>query len=850
MAHVARPRVAQRLRAASAYRVTVVVAGAGFGKTTAVRQLIGDEPGAVFFLVPHSAVSLEAFLRAFAHSLADRVPSFAATVDQALIWAESANEPIEALVAWATEHLRGLDGPIVIDDLHHTDIAEPGRVARFLGLLIDRLAGGPRWVFISRTAGALPTTEWTLYGDADDPIEPADLTMDVAEATALAAETGSALTAAEIGHLVAFTGGWPFLLAYAIRSSRRVVDLDRIEQLTRELTFRYLAEQLWAELDAGERQLLLYAAVLAEVRLDDELPGVGNVRRPLQRLARTMPFLNVTASAFRLHDLLREFARTQFLALPASARCDVLTESSRVLERRGALREAIRTLIEAGDAPRVHAFAERHFTTLMEDAYIGECEAILAAFPFADPALAPDVQLAIAIRIALVRRAHDRVVAEVEELLRRPAAWAHRFYALSAAWNSALINGNGGFFLPQIHASLDADPPPLVHAFLLACRSTINAHSGNVPAAHEDLLAAVLLAGSMESVEHARVVNIIAMAYEACGDLEAAIREIRRAAAYCEEHATWQLAAAMRINETIIAILASRHDVFVQASERAIAASRAAGNWAASRTAHQLVAYVQAISNRSDTAEVVAIADPAPTLASIRNVLVLAEVCKAIVAMSRGDAEGGYLLLGRRGDWANYTYVVAHLRALAAAMMGRGAAKELAAARILQKTPAAAAAAAHGGFPRYLPIATQLALGRWHAAHSAMRELDRPPEAFTDLHEAMRSMSEGPPFTGVRPTLERAADAPFAGFLASVLLRTLDRVRDPDDSQSSIVLTAAESAVLLLLEDGCSYQEIAARRGSSLSTVKAQASAVFRKLGTPGNRVRALREARRRGLLR
>jgi ATP/maltotriose-dependent transcriptional regulator MalT len=847
VAHIARERVIERLAQATAYRVAVVVAGAGYGKTTAVRALAARLPASVYHAVPHLAGSLDAFLRALARALAEPLPAFAATVDRALVGAHDADDPVEALVAWASPHLQAIEGTLVIDDLHHTDIESPGLVARFLARLVETLTDGPRWLFVTRVAGALPTATWALYGVADDPVGPADLAMHAADAAELAAASGSMLTPADLAHLVAFTRGWPFLLAYAIRTSRRVAELDRIEQITREMTFRYLAEQLWSELADDEQRLLFFAALLNGVAFDDTLPGVRNVRRTLQRLARTMPFVNVTAHAFTLHDLVRDFARTHFLTLDADVRCDLLTQAARVFEGRGALGDALSALIETSDASRVYAFAERHFTTLIEDAYITECQAILTAFPCADPSRAPDVHLALAIRLALVRQGLHTVATEMNVLLDRPAAWMYRIIALRAFSIDALNTGTGAAALPRLDAALLDDPPPLARALVLACRATLLAHEGKTTAARGDLFAAVALVGSIESVEHALVVNTIAIAYHACGDFEAAIRESRRAAAFSEAHACWHLASGIRINEMVIALRDARYDAFVRASEGAIAASRAAGNWAALRTARQLIAFVHAISNRPDDALAAMTADPASTLVRMPNVVAGEELCTAIVAMSRGEFERAHVMLGRRSDWASYGYLAVQARLLAAAMLGRDTTRELAAARSQRNLDTASAP--HGGFPRYLAIATHLARRRWHAGAAALGALDRPPEAFADLHEAMRSLGEGPPFTGVRPALERAAATPFAGFIAGVLLRTIDSDLEARHAPSTIVLTAAESAVLLLIDEGRSYQEIATYRGSSLSTVKAQASSVFRKLGTPGNRVRALNEAHRRGLL-
>ena len=141
---------------------------------------------------------------------------------------------------------------------------------------------------------------------------------------------------------------------------------------------------------------------------------------------------------------------------------------------------------------------------------------------------------------------------------------------------------------------------------------------------------------------------------------------------------------------------------------------------------------------------------------------------------------------------------------------------------------ATAAITARPGAPRVLVVTTYDSdadtLPALEAGATGYLLKDAPPE---ELAQAVRAAAAG-----------RSALAP------SVADRLLERMRTP-----SAALSARETEVLGLVADGLTNQQVSQRLHLSQATVKSHLVHVYTKLGVD-SRTAAVREARRRGLIR
>ncbi|HEY0798035.1 MAG TPA: hypothetical protein VGD50_02740, partial [Candidatus Baltobacteraceae bacterium] len=154
---IVRPRIVERLRRASRYRVTLLVAGAGFGKSVAIRHFLDEDLVAhVHFSLRHEHAALLGFARGLAEALEEFAPGAPKSVAQAYENALRADAPAIELAGWASVHFRDYAGTIVIDDFHE---ANDPACSIFLTELVQRLTH-VRWLIATRDALELPVASW------------------------------------------------------------------------------------------------------------------------------------------------------------------------------------------------------------------------------------------------------------------------------------------------------------------------------------------------------------------------------------------------------------------------------------------------------------------------------------------------------------------------------------------------------------------------------------------------------------------------------------------------------------------------------------------------------------------
>ena len=154
-----------------------------------------------------------------------------------------------------------------LDGSLHVADADP-EVARFLSSLIERTKGKIRWIIASRSTTGLPVGTWLAYRDADLAVDEQDLRFTLDEARVAAGALGLTIRDEELTELLALTEGWPAALSFALRTSTRSSELRNVSALTREMIYRLLAEQVYASLDASERNLLEVAVVLPAIDVE------------------------------------------------------------------------------------------------------------------------------------------------------------------------------------------------------------------------------------------------------------------------------------------------------------------------------------------------------------------------------------------------------------------------------------------------------------------------------------------------------------------------------------------------------------------------------------------------------
>ena len=344
---ILRRRVIDRIAAAAMQRVVLIVAPAGYGKSVALAQYLStNKEPCVRFDVRSDHDALLGFLRGFADALIEVAPDARATLAGAYEKNAGSPNPGSDLALWMHSHLKSYRGVIAIDDLH---VAQEDReVTRFLSALIERTKGRVQWIIASRSTLGLPIGTWLAYGDSDLAIDEHDLKFSVDEAKEAARAFRLGVRDEELYDLLNLTDGWATAMSFALRSSTRSIDLRNISTMTREMIYRYLAEQVYGALNEEERRFIESASLLSEIHVEVMIEaGFDRAAGMIEDLRQRVAFIHENAGVYRLHDLFREFVQHQLELQGKQVALERRLQLGSVLQRRGEYGNSLSLFVEA-----------------------------------------------------------------------------------------------------------------------------------------------------------------------------------------------------------------------------------------------------------------------------------------------------------------------------------------------------------------------------------------------------------------------------------------------------------------------------------------------------------------------
>lgn len=312
---VAKADVIDRLCSTSVPFATVIVAPAGYGKTTLLARWAEADPRR-FAWVALDARDDDAlvFLRYVAAAI-HRVEPVGAEVFDALsgpggsTWANRVPRVGSALAQ--------IEQPFVLvfDDLHA--ITNPACLD-IVGALCEYIPQGSQIAVASRIEPPLPLARWRAQGWVQE-VGVADLRLDEQEASVLLAAVGVELAAGELATLTRRTEGWPaglYLAALSLQAG--ATGLQGVESISGDDRFvaDYFRDELVSRLPAAEAQFLKHTSVLERMsgELCDAVLDTARSADRLQALERTNCFvvpLDRRGTWYRYHHLFGELLRNE-----------------------------------------------------------------------------------------------------------------------------------------------------------------------------------------------------------------------------------------------------------------------------------------------------------------------------------------------------------------------------------------------------------------------------------------------------------------------------------------------------------------------------------------------------------
>ncbi len=384
---ILRQRLVQRILRATQFRLTMLVAGAGFGKSIAVRDFLQTHPlEHVRFNVKPDNRSLISFVRGLANAISATNPHLRLSLAGALEAAKQSTDPAKALADWLLAHLESAPTTIVIDDLHYVSIdAEVSSVSTLLRILVDQTRGKKRWIISTRSNMELPVSAWSESGAMDAPVDENDLRFTVDDARAVARLTNARLGDDEIAELLNLTDGWPAAFMLGLSTPERTSALRERTAPTHGYIYRYLAQSVLENVKPRIKKFLLETSVFPS--LDGRLLENSNWKDHaaiLTELGHQGGVISLTSEgAPQYPELLREFLQEELRKSGDHAYINAMRHAAQALERSGSVAQALDYHTEISSSNDVARLLQDYGFNLIES---GNADTVQKSMPIAEKA--------------------------------------------------------------------------------------------------------------------------------------------------------------------------------------------------------------------------------------------------------------------------------------------------------------------------------------------------------------------------------------------------------------------------------------------------------------------------------
>jgi LuxR family transcriptional regulator, maltose regulon positive regulatory protein len=316
-----RERINSLLQRSLKYSVTLIEAGTGYGKSTAILSFINRSNHPVYwFTIAGTERDPQLFLAKLFTAFNQRDERVG---DEALrILDMPDSTPQEALIAFINAVSIAINDEtlFIMDDFHR--IQDIDEIISYVDWLIENLPSNVHLVLSTRNNPTFPNlNKWRVKGDILE-IDKDDLTFNLQEVTQLfTTQYGISLDETDGQELLNKTEGWAIGLQMVWQSLQRNPGLSIHQVLedgrhSRTALFDYLADEVLSGLDAETQKFLTQTSILS--KLDnatcDFLLNIENSDEILRQLHASGLFIEeLRPGVYRYHQIFREFLTSRLL---------------------------------------------------------------------------------------------------------------------------------------------------------------------------------------------------------------------------------------------------------------------------------------------------------------------------------------------------------------------------------------------------------------------------------------------------------------------------------------------------------------------------------------------------------
>ena len=390
-----RPRLSALIERGVDRKLLLVIAPAGYGKTTAVLSWVLEQPEPIAWLslnaAPDDLISFVAYVVAAVQQVA---PECCATTERLV---QSGQAPAAVLLAALVNDLEGSSRRIVLV-LDDYDTISVSATHDFMAALVDALPAKIRLIMTARANPPLPLARWRARSELAE-IRAADLCSDDTETPMiLSAMVGSSLAPAAVEAIQLRTEGWVTGLRLAALSLKRADPgwlMANFDKAGSSNIRDYLLDEVLQRQPAAAQRFLLNTSILDRfcAPLCAALADSAMVTAESERASRTMLDYVTAAGLFvivldeagewrRYHPLFAELLRLRLQHQYGAGRvAELHCAAGRWFASQGMVDEAIRHLLASGDSAAAAEVVAEQFQPVMNREDWPRLERWLAMLP-------------------------------------------------------------------------------------------------------------------------------------------------------------------------------------------------------------------------------------------------------------------------------------------------------------------------------------------------------------------------------------------------------------------------------------------------------------------------------------
>jgi LuxR family transcriptional regulator, maltose regulon positive regulatory protein len=394
---IERPRLTRLLDESDA-RVILLVAPAGYGKTTLAREwLARADRTTAWYDATHASTDVAALATGIGHALSDLAPDAGRSMTERIRTSRDPQAEIPVLVDLLVSGLDALPRRtwLVIDD--YQQMMESRAAEEF----VDRLAAQSvlNILVTSRERPIWVTSRRLLYGEVFE-LGRTALAMDATEARDVLAKrpAGSFLGLATLAE------GWPAVIGLAALSQ----DVDVPDEHLPADLYDFFAEEVYRALSERGRTGVAALAIAPVITTEVATALLGDNAPDIIAEAARVGFLSARAETYELHPLLRNFVRRR---VPTWSQSIGRSEVSRLVHfhiDRGEWDEAFAVAMEAGVLDLTGLVIHRGYPHLLNEGRIQTLRSWMERAPQSVP---PAVLELLEAEIAFRHGEHERAIA-------------------------------------------------------------------------------------------------------------------------------------------------------------------------------------------------------------------------------------------------------------------------------------------------------------------------------------------------------------------------------------------------------------------------------------------------------